>query len=55
MIFSEYIIKERSENFYYMVCGDIAKHKNITIEKYLSNMYEDYKFLYLNNKDFDAS
>ena len=50
MTFSEYIIKERSKNFYFMVCGDISKFKNITIEEYLDNIYHEYCLLY-KNKD----
>lgn len=46
MTFSEYIIQERSKNYYYIVCGDIGKFKNITLEQYCSNLYDEYKMLY---------
>ena len=46
MTFSEYIISERSENFYYISLSDISKLRNITLEEWFSDMYYDWNLLY---------
>jgi hypothetical protein len=46
MTFSEYIIQERSKEFYLISLGDIIKQKT-TLEEWFSDMYLDYKILYL--------
>jgi len=44
MTFSEYIIKERSEEFYFTSLQDMLKCRT-TLEKWFSNMYYDYKII----------
>lgn len=46
MTFSEYIIKERSEEFYFTSLKDMLKCRT-TLEKWFSDMYTEYKILYL--------
>lgn len=46
MTFSEYIIQERSKNFYYTSLQDMIKYRT-TLEKWFSDLYEEYKILYL--------
>ena len=46
MTFSEYIIKERSKKFYLISLGYIIKQQT-TLEEWFSDMYTDYKILYL--------
>lgn len=48
MTFSQYIISERSKNFYTISLGQIAMC-NSTLEEWFSDMYYDWTFLY-NNK-----
>jgi len=45
MTFSEYIIKERSENFYFLSLIDMLKTKT-TLEDWFSDLYFEYKILY---------
>lgn len=45
MTFSEYIIKERSEKFYFVSLIHISKSKT-TLEQWFSDMYADYKILF---------
>ena len=50
MTFSEYIIKERSEFFYFESLKDIIKsNSKNTLEEWFSDMYCDYKLLHTNN------
>jgi len=44
MTFSEYIIQERSEEFYFVSLGQMSKFRT-TIEVWFENMYLDYKIL----------
>lgn len=49
LTFSEYVIQERSENFYFMSLADMVKcNSKLTLEEWFSNMYLDYEILYLN-------
>jgi len=51
MTFSEYIIQERSINFYLISLKDMCKfNANMTLEDWFSDMYYDYKILDLYNK-----
>jgi hypothetical protein len=45
MTFSEYIINERSVNFYKICLGDCIRF-GITIEELLSNTYTEWNILY---------
>jgi hypothetical protein len=47
MTFSEYVIQERSENFYFISLEQMSRYK-ITIEKWFDNLYQEY--LILNDK-----
>ena len=47
MTFSEYIISERSENFYLISLGQIVKCKS-TLEEWFSSMYYDWNLLHMN-------
>lgn len=46
MTFSEYIIKERSEEFYFTSLKDMLKCRT-TLEEWFSDMYNEYKILHL--------
>lgn len=43
--FSQYIIEQRSKNFYLISLGDIVKFDS-TLEEWFYNMYFDYKIIY---------
>jgi len=45
MTFSEYIISERSKNFYLISLKDIIKY-NSTLEEWFSDMYYDWNILH---------
>ena len=52
MTFSEYIIQERSEYFLFTSMTDMVKYnQDITLEKWFSDIYYDYKLLDMINKD----
>ena len=53
MTFSEYIINERSVNFYKICLGDCIRF-GITIEELLSNTYTEWNILY-NSKDLQST
>lgn len=48
MTFSEFIIKEKGYNFYKISLMDMIKqnNSNVTIEKYFSDLYTEYKCIY---------
>ena len=50
MTFSEYIISERSEKFYWTSLEQVSKCKS-TLETWFSDMYYDWNFLYNNQKN----
>ncbi len=49
MTFSEYIIKQRSELFYFESLKDMVKcNTKLTLEEWFSNLYTEYKIMYMN-------
>jgi hypothetical protein len=46
MTFSEYIIQERSEEFYFISLGQMMKCRT-TLEDWFKDLYTEYKILYL--------
>lgn len=46
MTFSEYIIEQKSEKFYFTSLEQMVKCKS-TLEDWFENMYYDYKILHL--------
>ena len=45
MTFSEYIIQERSENFYFISLEQMMKCRT-TLEEWFSDLYLEYKIIY---------
>ena len=50
MTFSEYIIQRYSRRFYQLSLADMVKcNTTLTLEEWFSDMYYDYKILYIDN------